>query len=198
MPPEAAKDGLFALKGVTGGRPITARAAAVGALALSPTEGWVFEVTPRTDWTGYPDSLARDVSEPWSPAVQALWTDVVAAGSAKPVAKAAAVAAAAKPSAKPSAKPAARAAAQTAAKPAAKAAAVQKAVQKPTPGLVKGGRGYVKQDFRMVRGKRALKLRCGTCPDHTWDRARGAWVCTACRRCFPGRAGRTKRKKPVA
>ena len=202
---EAAKDGRFDFGSVTAsGGPVTARAAAVGALALSPQQ-WTLEIRPLSEyglWAGYPAGLRRDVSADFGPKVRELWEAVQKTPGPGPMPQPAPkVAAAPKGTGGLKAKP----------KPPA-APAVQKGVRKQAGGTppklapkpqsplkrATGGRGYVARAFRLIRGKRAPKDRCGTCVSYAWDHAAHAWACTTCLRILEGKAGKTKSKRPGA
>ena len=197
---EAATDGRFDLGSVTArGRPVTARAAAVGALALSPQQ-WVFELRPRSDWAGYPAGLRRDVSANFSPGVRELWKAVQKTpglGPKPPPAPKAVAVSKRNGGIKAKPKPPAAPAVQ---KGVHKAAGIPKPVPMPKspPKPATGGRGYVPRGFRLVRGKRAPKDRCSACVSYAWDQAAGAWACAVCLRILEGKAGRTKSKRPGA
>lgn len=187
----AAKGGRFEL-GVAGGTPVTARAAACGALAVS-ADAWSFGVVPRTDWGGFPAGLRREPTPRLFPAaVRDLFPQEVRALLQKPstaksqpslVAKAPLTpgkfpapkkqAPAQAPNLKPHAsKPApASHGNQRVSKP-----AVQKNIAKaPKPGAsgtagkkarakpATGGRNYQKRTHRKVKGKQSPKDRCAEC-----------------------------------
>jgi len=176
----AAKDARFELG--EGGRPVTARAGACGALAVSP-EAWSFAVEPRTEhW--FPAGLRRDgFRRPFPLEVRTLFPAGLLQGAAGGGAKAPAPQKA-RVKVPVQQKGPAQAPAQAPSK------TPQKTIKKKAAA---GGRAFQKQDFRMVRGRRSPKQPCaGACSyvsrrvtlskGARKGRATRALVCSKCNR----------------
>jgi len=191
----AAMGGRFVLG--EGGRPVTARAAACGALAVSP-DAWSFAVEPRTDYS-FPAGLRRDgFRRPFPLEVQTLFPAELLQ-EARPSRTGGRGARAPQKAVRPVPSAPSVAKAPAKAQPSVQKAVAKKALH-PAPAAAKrgggpdpGGRSHVCQPFRLVKGKQAPKKRCAVACD--LKRVRGVLVCAKCHRTKRAHARKTPKFK---